>query len=173
MSLYLWISLRLLLNLCDNIHKKQSRVDATFINALQSYTWFFLLQKLRQSVDCFIYCSIYKGTDMILCCWHLLTYQKINSIGRSKKRFLTIWKVWARTMTILSNQGALQSAFEIICRIQWMYRDKENAWKTSDVFFWIFVLDETKPRFIALDIMITKLGYMFQSQIIPIGVQVV
>ena len=34
-------------------------------------------------------------------------------------------------------------------------------------------MDETKPRFIALDIMITKLFYMFQSQIIPIGVQVV
>ena len=50
------------------------------------YILFFLLQKFRQSVDCFIYCSIYKGTDMILCCWHLLTYQKINSIGRRIKK---------------------------------------------------------------------------------------
>ena len=52
-------------------------------------TWFFLSQKFRQSVDCFIYCSIYKGIEMILCCWHLLTYQKINSIARRiKKDFL-------------------------------------------------------------------------------------
>ena len=54
-----------------------------------------------------------------------------------------------------------------------MYRDKENARKTSDVFFSILVLDETKPRFIAFDTMITKLCLMFQSEIIPIGVQVV
>ena len=136
------------------------------------YIWFFLLQKLRQSVDCFIYCSIYKGTDMILCCWHLLTYQKINSIGRRIKKISYDLKGSSKNND--NSQQPMSSTESLWNHLQ----DLTNVWrqtkwmKDKRCVFWILVLDETKPRFIALDIMITKLFYMFQSQIIPIGVQV-
>ena len=50
------------------IYVKHPPEDTTLINALILCTWFFLSAKFRQSVDCFIYCSIYKGMDMILWC---------------------------------------------------------------------------------------------------------
>ena len=50
------------------IYVKHPPEDTLLINALILCTWFFLSAKFRQSVDCFIYCSIYKGMDMILWC---------------------------------------------------------------------------------------------------------